>query len=474
MAPRVTISMSVRNVAPYVGEAIESVLAQTLGDWELVITDDASTDETVAVIERYDDPRIRCVRNAENRGTYWNRNRALATARGRYFTTLDGDDVYRPDKLARQVEALADGGVACLCGVERFGAGSDTRGECHNTLMFDVALVDRIGFYDTARFGADTEYISRIARHHAVLSLKEPLVRYRERAGSLTTDPRTGTTSGTDGADIRAAYRERWGEWHARTDDLRLPFVQLERRFEAGHPRQLGGRPPIVASLAALPERRQSLEATVESLLRWADRVNVFVNGAMPDRLDVLDDPRVCVESSDVNHGDRMKFRWADELSDGYHFVCDDDLLYPVEYAELMIEKIERNGRRAIVGVHGSTLCEGFEDYYSDDRLIRTFRETKPHDVRVDFLGTGALAYHAGAVRVPFACFELGNMADAFLGVYAREQGIPLVCAASPGHMVSKHPAEQPRSIYQHCLEQTRSGLDMRDAVNAYLRERWV
>ena len=105
--PVVSVITPTYNRAAYIGDAIESVLAQTYQDWELIIVNDGGTDETEAVIKPYrvGDPRIRYITQT-NTGVSGARNRALREARGRYAAFLDDDDRWLPEKLARQVAYL--------------------------------------------------------------------------------------------------------------------------------------------------------------------------------------------------------------------------------------------------------------------------------------------------------------------------------------------------------------------------------
>jgi glycosyltransferase involved in cell wall biosynthesis len=103
--PCVTIIVPAYNQAAYVGEAIESVLRQTYRDWELIVVDDGSTDETAAIIATFDDPRIRYIHQA-NKGLPGARNTGIAHSRGDYLAFLDADDFYHQEKLAVQVAHL--------------------------------------------------------------------------------------------------------------------------------------------------------------------------------------------------------------------------------------------------------------------------------------------------------------------------------------------------------------------------------
>ncbi len=106
MPPRFSVIMPTHQAASFIGRTIGSVLGQTLADWELVIVDNGSTDGTDAVIEEFDDPRIR-YRWQEDSGLPANsRNNAIRQAVGTYVSFLDADDWWAPDKLARVAETL--------------------------------------------------------------------------------------------------------------------------------------------------------------------------------------------------------------------------------------------------------------------------------------------------------------------------------------------------------------------------------
>lgn len=100
--PLVSIVTPAYKAEPYIGQAIESVLAQTMPDWELIIVEDCSPDNTAQVVERYlDDPRITLLHNEQNLGEGASRNRALEVAQGEWITLLDADDWYAPNRLER-------------------------------------------------------------------------------------------------------------------------------------------------------------------------------------------------------------------------------------------------------------------------------------------------------------------------------------------------------------------------------------
>src|ERR1700744_4099360 len=99
--PLVSVIMPSWNVERLIGETIESVQAQTFGDWELLIADDCSPDRTPAVVERYASgaPRIRLIRQPRNGGPALARQAAIEQANGRFVAFLDSDDLWLPFKL---------------------------------------------------------------------------------------------------------------------------------------------------------------------------------------------------------------------------------------------------------------------------------------------------------------------------------------------------------------------------------------
>lgn len=98
--------MASYNHAPFIRAAVESVLRQSFSDWELVITDDGSSDGTVAVLDGIKDDRLRVEVFPENRSACVALNRCIQRARGRYIAVLNSDDAWAPEKLARQLAVM--------------------------------------------------------------------------------------------------------------------------------------------------------------------------------------------------------------------------------------------------------------------------------------------------------------------------------------------------------------------------------
>ena len=113
---KVSVIIITHNRSNLLGAAITSVLNQTFQDFEIIVVDDASKDDTGNVVQTFDDKRIRYIRHETNKGHAAARNTGLQNAVGEYIGFLDDDDAWLPEKLQRQV-ALLDGSPAVVGGV---------------------------------------------------------------------------------------------------------------------------------------------------------------------------------------------------------------------------------------------------------------------------------------------------------------------------------------------------------------------
>lgn len=207
-APRISVLMCVYDGARYLREAVDSILAQSCGAFELVVIDDASNDASSAILAGYDDPRIRVQRNAENLGLTRSLNRGLELCRGSYVARMDADDVSLPRRLERQLAWLEAHPAVGVCATQtRVLEGATFRdrrvptehddiaaelvfGNCiaHPSVMIRRDVLDLHGLrYDPdVRRSQDYELWTRMVRLTRFCTLPEPLLAYRKHAASVS------------------------------------------------------------------------------------------------------------------------------------------------------------------------------------------------------------------------------------------------------------------------------------------------
>lgn len=116
----VSVVLPAYNAELYLKEAIDSVLAQTFTDFELIILNDGSTDQTESIILSYDDPRIVYVKNEQNLGLIGTLNKGMALAKGKYIARMDADDICFPERFKKQVDFLEKNIEYVICGTSAY------------------------------------------------------------------------------------------------------------------------------------------------------------------------------------------------------------------------------------------------------------------------------------------------------------------------------------------------------------------
>lgn len=206
MMELVSIIMPTYNCGRFIAESINTVLAQTYTNWELVIADDCSTDNTAEVIASFKDPRIHYLRNEHNSGAAVTRNIALREAKGRYIAFLDSDDLWLPEKLEKQVAFMEQNGYAFTYtnyqeiddnsqpkGVRISGPKHVTKAGMHAycwpgclTVMYDAGKVGLIQIEDIKK-NNDYAMWLKVCRKTDCYLLDENLANYRRgRIGAIS------------------------------------------------------------------------------------------------------------------------------------------------------------------------------------------------------------------------------------------------------------------------------------------------
>jgi glycosyltransferase involved in cell wall biosynthesis len=270
--PRVSIGLPVYNGERFLAEAVTSLLRQSLGDLEVILADNASTDGTLAICRRFAeaDPRVRVLSSDVNLGAAWNFNRCLEAAHGGYFKWAAHDDLYDPRYLAACVDVLDREPDVALCytqateidddGNELFCRGpvnvADLPGpvERYRAILFDEVYcyaifgVVRTSVLRSTRgiepySASDRALLAELALHGRLVELAEPYFLHREHSGR-------SMHAYTDD-------RERMAWFDPRLDGRRtMPQWRLGQGYVAGlrRARRAGARLPVRASWATLGE----------------------------------------------------------------------------------------------------------------------------------------------------------------------------------------------------------------------------
>lgn len=203
----VSIITPTYNCGRFIEETIKSVQAQTYTEWEMIISDDCSTDSTREVIAPYleSDLRIKYICNEKNSGAAITRNNALKVAKGRWIAFLDSDDLWLPEKLEKQIRFMEENGYAFSYheyteisesgedlgvyvsgrkSVGKFGMYACCWPGCL-AVMYDAQKIGLIQINDVKK-NNDTAMWLKVIRKANCYLLKENLARYRRRKGSIT------------------------------------------------------------------------------------------------------------------------------------------------------------------------------------------------------------------------------------------------------------------------------------------------
>ncbi|KQT31885.1 glycosyl transferase family 2 [Sphingomonas sp. Leaf412] len=239
-SPVVSVVMAAYDGAALIGATLDSLSRQTMPDWEAIVVDDGSSDQTRAIVGSWPDPRVRLIALPVNGGPVRARNRGVAAAHGRYIAALDQDDLCHPERFARQVAYLdASPHVALLAtAADVLGADGGIHAARHAAITSPalIAWLLRIGNplvwssvmmrADVARalhpftrpallYAEDFDLYHRVAAHGAVARLDMALVTYRRHAGGASQryeDAMLASATRVLAADHRATFGDDAGD----------------------------------------------------------------------------------------------------------------------------------------------------------------------------------------------------------------------------------------------------------------------
>lgn len=206
----------------------------------------------------------------------------------------------------------------------------------------------------------------------------------------------------------------------------------------------------ITVKIASIPARVSQLEVTIKGFLKKVDNIQVYLNNysSIPS---FLNHKKICIFTSQEygDIGDIGKFHKI-EQQNGYILTIDDDLIYPLDYVDFMIRKIDFYQRKVLICVHGNILPkQKLASYYKDKQGVHFEKELKK-DIKVDVPGTGTLGFHTDNIKISQQTFLSPNMTDIWLAVHAKQNDIPIISVERSNNWVIQARGEAfQRSIYQ-------------------------
>jgi glycosyltransferase involved in cell wall biosynthesis len=206
--PRISVIMSVYNAEKYLAESIESILGQTYRDFEFIIINDGSTDNSANIIKTYKDTRIKYFYQ-KNQGLSVALNFGIGRAKGKYIARMDADDISLPQRFEKQLDFMDEYSDIGLLGTNIEVIDKDNAfrsvislltqpddlkfGEvfcnqvAHGTVFIRREILKKSGLYDSSMEPAeDADLWRRISHYTKMANLKEPLYRYREHGAGVT------------------------------------------------------------------------------------------------------------------------------------------------------------------------------------------------------------------------------------------------------------------------------------------------
>lgn len=280
--PKITVLMPVYNSEKYLREAIDSILNQTFNDFELLIINDASTDNSKNIILSYKDQRIRYYENNKNLGVAKTLNRGLRLACGDYIARMDADDISVPFRLKRQIDFMDRNPEIVVCGgwVRAFKE-TDSAVWCtpadyetikstmlfhsaiyHPTVMTRAKVLKRHELFYSSTFDGseDYEFWVRIADHFKIVNLQEVLLRHRIHSNHRDNSVRDGNS--LKQSDIVRHMQLK-----------RLSIAPTEKEFEIHRAISLG-------DLRAEKEFVEATEAWFRKLMKHNKRKKIYTDSS--------------------------------------------------------------------------------------------------------------------------------------------------------------------------------------------------
>lgn len=207
---KVSIITPTYNCARFIGETIESVINQTYQDWEMIIVDDCSSDNTEEIVKKYskDDNRIKYVKLEQNSGAAMARNKAMELATGKYMAFLDSDDIWTKDKLDKQIKFMEKNNYNITCTkyeqIDEIGQSLNKFIKVKNkvdyngvlltcpvgnsTVMYNVETLGKFEVPNIRKRNDDALWLQMLKKEKYIYGMNDILMKYRIRSNSISSN----------------------------------------------------------------------------------------------------------------------------------------------------------------------------------------------------------------------------------------------------------------------------------------------
>lgn len=418
---RISVLMPVYNTKiEYLKQAVESVLRQTMKDFEFVIVDDGSTNEHVInyLKEISSNSKIKIIRNETNKGIAYSLNTGLEHCGCNLVARMDSDDVARPVWLEKMIQFFTKNPAVIICGcqIQCFGKFNEKTAHPaivdkeyainklshwianHPGIVYKRDRILALGAYgDIANDKAAEDYYlwcKILEAGHYIYNVPDVLIDYRvDRIRENT--------------ESRQAFKEKC------RNSLKIKYNDI-----------------VSYHMATMPERILCLKESVASILPQCDFLHIYLNGfkEVPEFLHHEKIKTYLSSDHFGDIGDVGKFFNCNDWT-GYNFTVDDKIIYPADYTEKTIAKIEQYSRKAVVSYHGRILYTDrpCQSYYKDYKFVSDYLGNTPNDIKIHIPGTGVMTFHSNHIAFDINSFCNSNMSDIFIGKCAQNNNIDVI-----------------------------------------------
>ena len=401
--------------------SINSILNQSYQNLEIILVDDYSENsaDIQNLLIEIDSEIIKYIKMDENSGPYLCRNKAIKISSGDYIAFQDDDDISHLDRLYYELKYLRENNLKVVYTSNlRFDIGfklqTDNFDSIYSTgpvtMLFHKSLLEEVGIFKPFKSRGDIAFRKRCERIYGKEMVKQIHIPLYYCLGSKNS--------------LSSSF-----EFNGNYINLKLirSIIELDKK-----PKQISiqSKDIVFGCMATFPAREQRLKQTIINILPQLDHLYIYLNNyeSVPQFLKNDKITTILGKNHAGDLRDNGKIYPISELDlNGYCFLFDDDIEYPLDYVNNFISKLNNYDNKVVVGVHGVIFEKPFKNYF-ENRVVFHFKNENIKDIVVNQLGTGVLAFHTSLMKPNLSKYKEKGMADVFFAIEAKSKNIPLIC----------------------------------------------